>query len=185
MRAKLPQKLVRRLSAAEGYLELGMPQHALDELAAETEYGALEAPALYLRGMAFKAQDKYDDAIPAFRQAARMIPPPFSRPVWMQLSECLRHEGQDEMAEIAETFAEAPMAAAAAPVINIQITISPVESEDVDDELDESLFDESGEFEDDSDEDDDFDDEQENEFGEEFESWNEDDSEFRPDREDR
>lgn len=144
MSKELPQKLMRRLAAAEGYLQLGMPDHALQELSDEAGFGPLEAPALYLRGMAFMAQDDYEQAIPAFGRAARMIPAPYSGPAWMQLSECLRHEGQDALAEVAESFATAPTNTYNGPVINVTINVT-VTTSDVEESFDEDEDDDEGE----------------------------------------
>src|SRR5690606_30187229 len=70
------------------------------------DFGALEAPAEFLRGKALKRQERFSEAIPSLERAAQLIPAPFNRPVWMMLSECLRHDGQAEMADVAAALAE-------------------------------------------------------------------------------
>lgn len=122
-----PRKLLRRLAAADGYLDLGMPTQALAELDCVGNFEPLEAPVQFLRGKALKAQERYEDAIIPLERAARLIPPPFSGPIWQMLSECLRHEGHDQQAEVAETFAQnAIPEGGQMPVITIQITLKGV-----------------------------------------------------------
>lgn len=120
-----PRTLIRRLAAADGYLDLGMPRQALEELALIDDFGPLDAPAQFLRGKAFKAQERYVEAIEPLERAARLIPAPFSAPIWKMLGECFRHEGQTEQADAADTeadesFAKAPEGAGA-PMISIQL----------------------------------------------------------------
>jgi len=147
MTQKLPRKILRRLVAAEGFLELEMPQQALEELAAVDDFGPLEMPAQYLKGKAFKAQERYEDAIPALQRAARLAPAPLSPPIWRMLGECLRQRGQTDLADVADTFASAS-APVAAPmqVLNVQITIvvaAGESQENDDDEMDDEFGDDS------------------------------------------
>jgi tetratricopeptide (TPR) repeat protein len=104
MNDAISPKVIRRLTAAEGYLELDMPQQALAELDAIDDAGALQAPLLYLRGQALKHQERYDDAIESFRQAAELIPAPYDADAWVGLSECYRERGQDDLADVVEMF---------------------------------------------------------------------------------
>lgn len=118
-------KVLRRLEAAEGYLELDMPTHAMTELDAIDEAGPFEASITLLKGEAFKSQEKYEEAIAALQKAAQMIPAPHNRRAWQSLGECYRLGGREEMAKLVETFANMPQAAPRViqPVVNISITI--------------------------------------------------------------
>ncbi|MGE3315383.1 MAG: tetratricopeptide repeat protein [Planctomycetaceae bacterium] len=118
-------KVLRRLEAAEGYLELEMPGHAMSELDAIEEAGPFEASITLLKGEAFKSQEKYEEAIAALQKAAQMIPAPHNRRAWQSLVECYRLGGREEMAKLVETFANMAPAAPRIiqPVVNISITI--------------------------------------------------------------
>ncbi len=171
-------RAVRRLEAAEGYLELQLPARALEELAAIEEPGPFEASISLLQGEALKGQERYDDAIAALQKAAQMIPAPHNRRAWKSLGECYRLDGREELAQLVDTFASAPEMPprVIAPVINISITIQPPidQRQDVRDEIaDEGSFESEedefepgfdaddsfidNDFEDDLDDDDDFD----------------------------
>jgi Tfp pilus assembly protein PilF len=128
MHESISPRVVRRLTVAEGYLELGMPQQALAELDAVDDAGALEAPLLYLRGQALKHQERYDDAIESFRMAAELIPAPYDADAWLGLSECFRERGQEDLAEVVEMFVSSRNTAEVAPTpepptLNITINI--------------------------------------------------------------
>jgi tetratricopeptide (TPR) repeat protein len=124
-RSPSPRTLIRRLAAADGYLDLGMPRQALEELAMIGDFGPLDAPAQFLRGKALKAQENYVDAIEPLERAAKLIPAPFSAPIWKMLGECFRHEGQNDQADAADVEADASFAQApegsGTPMISIQI----------------------------------------------------------------
>lgn len=100
-------KVLHKIMAAEGYLELGMPIQALEALNAITDAGPLEAMRLYLIGEAFLRQDKYQEAIEPLHQAARLFPVVESRKAWSSLSECFRLGGYQELAEVASLTADA------------------------------------------------------------------------------
>jgi hypothetical protein len=53
----LPSKMLRRLLAADGYLDLEMPVQALRELEAIEEPGPLEPAVQFLTGEALKSQE--------------------------------------------------------------------------------------------------------------------------------
>lgn len=101
----LPVKTVKHLFAAEGYLELGMPQYALNELAGIEDPEPVEASVEYLSGEAFRQQERYDDAVKSLERAARLIPEPHNKVVWESLSDCFRKNGDEELAEIAAIIA--------------------------------------------------------------------------------
>lgn len=103
-----PQLIVRRLAAAEGYLELQMPTYALDELDHVPDAGPFEPIAQLFRGEALQAQQKYAEAIQPLNLAAQMFPKPFNQRAFMSLSNCYRQEGQDELADEAAAAAAPP-----------------------------------------------------------------------------
>ena len=129
MPTEISPKAIRQLAAAEGYLDLGMPQHALDELTGVDESGPLEAPVQLLRGEALKALEKYSEAIAPLQRAAQLIPAPHNKAAWMSLSECFRLRGQVELADVVEAFAstDSPIINVS-PVLNITISIQPAEA---------------------------------------------------------
>lgn len=100
-------KVIHKMMAAEGYLELGMPIQALDALKSVEEAGPLEALRLYLTGEAYLRQKKYNAAIEPLHQAARLFPVMESRKAWASLSDCFRLGGYEELAEVASLTAEA------------------------------------------------------------------------------
>ena len=100
-------KVIHKIMAAEGYLELGMPIQALDALNSMDDAGVLEAMRLYLIGEAYLRQEKYHEAIEPLHQAARLFPVMESRKAWTSLSECFRMGGYQELAEVASLTAEA------------------------------------------------------------------------------
>ena len=108
MRRLPTRKSVRGLFAAEGYLELWLPHRALRELDRIDDAGELEPYSFYLRGQALQQLDRYEEAIEALQEAARTIPAPFNQQVWEDLSHCFRQQGQEELADIAEVFADDP-----------------------------------------------------------------------------
>jgi len=79
------QKVAKRILAADGYLDLSMPGHALRELDRIQDAEKFEASVYYLRGSALKALDDYSAAIPWLEEAARLIPAPLSRFAWRSL----------------------------------------------------------------------------------------------------
>lgn len=99
---RIPQKTVRRLISAEGYLELGMPQQALRELDHVTDPGALTASFAFLRGESLRRVGRYTEAIQPLQYAADLLPIPHSQLPWRSLGTCYRESGQDELAETAE-----------------------------------------------------------------------------------
>ncbi len=132
------QKTFRRLVAAEGYLELGLPHYALEELDAIQDAGPLAPPMHYMRGEALRAQQRYEDAIQPLQRAAQLIPAPHNKQAWLALSDCLRHRGQETLAEVVESLANTPPQTR--PVLNINITIQKqshaVNEDDLGDETD-------------------------------------------------
>lgn len=101
-------KTARRLIAAEGYLDLGMPQRAFEELHAIEDPGIFEAELNYLIGQAFKAQERYEAAIHPLQRAAMLFADPFNRVALLSLSECYRKCHRDDLADAVEKAARAP-----------------------------------------------------------------------------
>ena len=106
--ATIKARTLRRIRAAEGYLELGMPEYASRELEGVDNAGPLMPHVNLLRGTALMAQERYGAAIDPLRDAVRTVPAPYDRLAWWSLSKCFQHEGLKELAALAEKFAEAP-----------------------------------------------------------------------------
>lgn len=101
-------RVVRKLTAADGYLELGMPAQALTELGAVGDAGPLQPAVDFMTGLALKDQQRYEEAIEPLQKAAIEIPAPHNHDAWLSLGECYRKVGSPELAVIAEMFAEDP-----------------------------------------------------------------------------
>jgi tetratricopeptide (TPR) repeat protein len=93
------QAIVRRLAAAEGYLELGLPAYALTELNQVKDPGPFAPIAELFRGEALQAQEKYSDAIEPLNRAAQMFPEPYNQRALLALSNCYRQDGQTQLAD--------------------------------------------------------------------------------------
>ena len=100
-------RVIRRLVAAQGYLELGMPAHAMRELSTIDDPRAFKGIQCYLHGEALKDQELYEEAIGPLKEAAELFPVPASREVWLSLSECFAECGLGELAELTESVADA------------------------------------------------------------------------------
>jgi tetratricopeptide (TPR) repeat protein len=103
-----PQLVVRRLAAAEGYLELGLPNYALAELKSVPDPGPFAPIAELFRGEALQAQEKYADAIEPLNRAAQMFPAPFNQRALLALSNCYRQDGQIQLADETAAAVEMP-----------------------------------------------------------------------------
>ena len=108
MMRQINPRIVRKLSAADGYLELGMPDYALSELNSIEGAGPLQPAVEFMTGLALKDQHRYEEAIDPLQRAAVEIPAPHNRDAWMSLGECYRMSGLPELAVIAEMFADDP-----------------------------------------------------------------------------
>jgi tetratricopeptide (TPR) repeat protein len=71
---------------AEGYLELGMAQHALDTLARLGEPANFSGHAYYLCGEALRSQRKYAEALEPLTKAANASPGDIH--IWLALGWC-------------------------------------------------------------------------------------------------
>lgn len=91
-------RTVKRLSEAIGYLELGMTTQALACLEGLDEPGPLTAIAEMLRGEAARREERFDDAARCFEAAARMLPAPDNKSIWLALSSFHRQAGNTDQA---------------------------------------------------------------------------------------
>jgi tetratricopeptide (TPR) repeat protein len=102
----LPEhKALKHLTAADGYLDLGMPDHAVAELEQVGPAGEVEPAVQYLLGQALKQQRRFREAIDCLHLAATQIPAPLNRGAWVALEECYLAEGEAELAEVVNLFA--------------------------------------------------------------------------------
>jgi tetratricopeptide (TPR) repeat protein len=128
MDVNLVSKTIRRLQAAEGYLELNLPQRARAELNAIQDQGPFEAAIALLEGEALKIEARYDEALVPLKRAATMIPAPLNKRAWRSLSECYRQSGRDELAEIADLVvnAEEQQPTAQKPQMVVRVAFIPL-----------------------------------------------------------
>ena len=106
---QMSTRVVRKLTAADGYLELGMPTQALAELDAIGDAGCLQPAVEFMTGQAMLDQHRYEDAIEPLQRAATTIPAPHNRDAWLTLGECFRQTGRDDLADVADLFADEPL----------------------------------------------------------------------------
>ena len=85
--------VTRRLREATGFMELGLPQYALERLDGLGDPGPLAAPVELIRGEALKKQHRYRDAAVSLARAAANVPAPFDKPVMLSLSACYHQAG--------------------------------------------------------------------------------------------
>jgi tetratricopeptide (TPR) repeat protein len=87
------QQLIRQ---AEGYLELGMAQHALGVLDGWEDGDGHSGHILFLRGEALKELGRFQDALDPLRRASEIAP---SRiPTWLSLGWCYKRVGRLDLA---------------------------------------------------------------------------------------
>lgn len=84
------------LKEAEGYLELDLPEQALQTLARAGEGGTFRGHVLYLRGEALRALERYSEALEVLRQAADLSPSNVH--VWLALGWCYKRTGRIDLA---------------------------------------------------------------------------------------
>lgn len=92
-------RIARRLTAAEGYLELGLPVDAQDELQRIDNPDPFLGPYMWLMGESLRNQGMYDEAIAPLRHAARELPLEISQRAWEALKDCLEKSGRSAAAE--------------------------------------------------------------------------------------
>lgn len=88
------QQLVRQ---AEGYLELGMAEHALNVLARCGDPDSLPGQACYLRGEALRGLERYHEAVPSLSRAADLLPEKAVE-VGLALGWCYKRVGRIDLA---------------------------------------------------------------------------------------
>lgn len=89
-------RVAHRLRQASGYLDLGMPQQALDCLKGLGELGPFEGEVNLLLGEAYGAQERFEEAAASFKTAAEALPPPHRRPAFLALSMLYQEAGDTE-----------------------------------------------------------------------------------------
>jgi tetratricopeptide (TPR) repeat protein len=92
-------RIARRLTAAEGYLELGLPADAQAELQTIEDSAPFEGAYMWLMGESLRNQGLYDEAIAPLRHAARALPSETGQQAWEALKECLEKSGRSATAE--------------------------------------------------------------------------------------
>ncbi len=92
-------RIARRLTAAEGYLELGLPADALTELQKIEDPAPFEGAYMWLMGESLRNQGLYDEAIAPLRHAARALPSESGQQAWDALKECLEKSGRSATAD--------------------------------------------------------------------------------------
>jgi Flp pilus assembly protein TadD len=81
---------------AEGYVELGMAEHALDVLDRLGDTARWSPRALYLRGEALRELERYEQAVKPLRRAAKADPD--NTHVWLALGWCHKRTGRIDLA---------------------------------------------------------------------------------------
>ena len=85
--------VTRRLREATGFMELGLPQYALDRLDGLGDPGPFTAQIELVRGEALRKQHRYVDAAVSLKRAAAKIPAPYDKPAMLALSVCYHQVG--------------------------------------------------------------------------------------------
>ena len=96
----------RHLQAAEGFLELELPDNAAQELTQVPDAGSMEGIRHLLWGRTLKTQEFYPAAIDALLEALRYHPFEFSAELWKTIGECYEQTGQVTAAQQAAEQAE-------------------------------------------------------------------------------
>jgi tetratricopeptide (TPR) repeat protein len=86
----------RILREADGYLELGLPQQALNSLDRMKEPTTFKGQKLYLTGEAFRAMQRYSEASDVLEESADLSPSNIQ--VWLALGWCYKRTGRLERA---------------------------------------------------------------------------------------
>jgi tetratricopeptide (TPR) repeat protein len=86
----------RILLEAEGYLELGMPEHTLKSLDRITDPATFRGQALFLRGQALRALRRHREALTHLEDAADLSPSNVQ--IWLALGWCYKRAGKIHLA---------------------------------------------------------------------------------------
>ncbi|NQV28288.1 MAG: hypothetical protein HQ518_28380 [Rhodopirellula sp.] len=92
-------RIARRLTAAEGYLELGLPADAQAELQRIENPAPFEGAYMWLMGESLRNQGMYDEAIAPLRHAARTLVSETGQQAREALKDCLEKSGRSATAE--------------------------------------------------------------------------------------
>ena len=93
------------LSEADGYIDLGMSQHALNRLEDIGAAGPFAPAVAMLRGKALWLQKRFDEAAQQLRAAAEGLNAPHSRQAWLALS--LYHQKQGDIDDAIDALSKA------------------------------------------------------------------------------
>ena len=96
VRARNRIRTKRYETQAEGYLELGMPQHALNVLARLEGPEAFGAHALYLRGEALRTMERYWEALVPLGQSVLVTPDNVH--AWLAIGWCQKRTDRIDLA---------------------------------------------------------------------------------------
>jgi hypothetical protein len=88
---------VFHLRTAEGFMDLDLPQFALEELDTISEPGEFQIPVLWMIAEALKAQGRFEDAVAPLQHIARTLPAPINEEARKSLSECLEKAGRGSL----------------------------------------------------------------------------------------
>ena len=83
-------RVVKRMTEASGYLDLEMPQQAIESLRCIQDPGPFEAQVEFLRGKALQQAKRFEDAAVCLAVAAKNVPSVFKKEAFAYLSECVR-----------------------------------------------------------------------------------------------
>jgi tetratricopeptide (TPR) repeat protein len=86
----------RLLREAEGYLELGLPQLAIETLEKLNEPGTFKSKRLYLLGEAFRAQGRFQEAIAALEASVGDAPSKID--IYLALGWCYKRTDRLDLA---------------------------------------------------------------------------------------
>lgn len=126
MNHEISYKVVKRLAAAEGYLELQLPLAALAELNRIEDAGPFEAIACLLKGEALSGTEQFQEAIEPLKKATELFPAPMNRRAWASLSRCYASTGQESLAEEALAASQTEESAKGQPGVIVQVVIQPI-----------------------------------------------------------
>lgn len=104
MRTSMTPRAMRRILAADGYLQLHMPVQAVRELRKIDDAGPLEGPRQLLLGVALKRAGQSEEAIEHLESAAREMPSPVRSFAWSELASCYRSMGSMDLADLADSL---------------------------------------------------------------------------------
>ncbi len=89
-------RIQRILREVEGYLEINMPQTALDVLNRMKDPGTFRGQQLYLTGEALRALERFQEALVPLEQAADLSPSNLR--IWLALGWCHKRIGRIDQA---------------------------------------------------------------------------------------